>query len=179
MLQFAFCLQACSYTLHACVVNRCFCVCWCGLQVGVVSLLYFSLPICTGKNTYQGICVMNRCVYASRRVLVCFEWVHMCLIRAKHMCCGCETVCGSSGSLTGVTLSTCFFFIFYFSPWCHHCFSSFTSSSPSSYSSSSSPPLPAHCCCLGLKPPKKRLDYNPDISARQRIEVISHSRVFK
>ena len=39
------------------------------------------------------------------------------------------------------------------------------------------PPLPppAHCCCLGLKPPKKRLDYNPDISARQRIEVISHS----
>lgn len=41
------------------------------------------------------------------------------------------------------------------------------------------PAPPAHCRCLGLKPPKKRLDYNPDISARQRIEVKTlHSPVF-
>lgn len=62
---------------------------------------------------------------------------------------------------------------------CHTCSSSFTSFSPSSSSSSSSSLAPAHCCCLGLKPPKKRLDYNPGISTHQRTEVISHSTVLE
>uniref|UniRef100_H3CNU1 Osteoclast-stimulating factor 1 n=1 Tax=Tetraodon nigroviridis TaxID=99883 RepID=H3CNU1_TETNG len=31
-----------------------------------------------------------------------------------------------------------------------------------------------HCCCLGLKPPKKRLDYNPGISTHRRIETSLH-----
>lgn len=93
------------------------------------------------------------------------------------MCDVCELVHLSLLSFSNQCHSLHMFLVFGFSPWCHHCFSSSTSSSPSSYSSSSPPP-PAHCCCLGLKPPKKRLDYNPDISARQRIEVISYSWVF-
>ena len=34
------------------------------------------------------------------------------------------------------------------------------------------PPHTPHCCHLGLKPPKKRLDYNPAVSTRQHMEVI-------